>query len=119
MFSFMWQLPQDLLGMLLVRATGAVKAEHEGVTVYVHHVRWLSSCSLGRYILLRPNGGNITRTVRHELGHSRQSELLGPLYLPLIGLPSVAGNLLRRLVRFDYYSLPWEKWADKLGGVKR
>ena len=117
---YVWQLPQNLLGLVMILLLRCTRAEVNGVTVYVHHVRRLSSCSLGRYILLRHLPyTNSTVTVMHELGHCRQSRALGPLYLLLIGIPSVAGNLLHRRFRFDYYSLPWEKSADRLGGVKR
>jgi len=53
------------------------------------------------------------------MGHQKQSLYLGWLYLIIIGLPSVTGNLLNRVIDFDYYKQPWEAWADKLGGVKR
>ena len=63
------------------------------------------------------------KTVLHEIGHQKQSKILGWLYLLLVGLPSIIGNLLFRIkyvkTHFDYYNLPWEKWADKLGGVSR
>ena len=61
-------------------------------------------------------------TYRHEWGHCRQSFLLGWLYLPAIGLPSIVWAGLKRLGLFkdiDYYAFYTEKWADRLGGVKR
>ena len=57
----------------------------------------------------------------HEYGHCVQSLLLGPLYLPAVGIPSYAwANVpaLRRLRRekgISYYSIWPEKQANTLG----
>lgn len=66
------------------------------------------------------------RNREHEWGHTRQSRLLGPLYLPVVGVPSSA----RAVYAFFYRELTgrkWERyyagypenWADELGGVER
>lgn len=43
-----------------------------------------SGITLGNYIIV-----NNIKHLRHELGHTRQSKILGPLYLLVIGLPSL------------------------------
>ena len=63
---------------------------------------------------------------QHERGHRVQSRILGPLYLLVVGIPSVVRNLIFRvkqrkyplykLVKWYYSGYP-EKWADKLGHV--
>jgi hypothetical protein len=53
----------------------------------------------------------------HEFGHYRQSLLLGPLYLPLIGLPSVCWAMVKKAGLFaavPYCAFPTERWADRL-----
>lgn len=61
------------------------------------------------------------RILVHEFGHSVQSLLLGPLYLPVIGILSLGWNKLpmyRRLRRQSgrsYYSFWPEAWANRLG----
>ena len=49
--------------------------------------------------------------------------MLGPLYLIVIGLPSLIWAALhssvRRLRTVDYFSFYTERWADRLAGVKR
>lgn len=117
--SFLWQLPQNIMGLLAVVALGAYKDTYESdPAIYVHYRGFFSSVSLGGFIIV--NGHKYTeRTVLHEIGHQRQSRILGWLYLPLIGLPSLIGNILHRFIKFDYYRQPWEAWADRLGGVKR
>ncbi|GHU00152.1 hypothetical protein FACS1894186_0040 [Alphaproteobacteria bacterium] len=59
---------------------------------------------------------------RHEYGHSRQSLALGPLYLPVVMLPSFTLNRLAWALPtsvFDrrYYDFYTERWADAWGGV--
>lgn len=112
---FLWQLPQNVLGFLAAQALGA---ERQDDGTWAHGRRGLSSVSLGNYIILRTPCADRERTLMHERGHQRQSLYLGWLYLPLIGLPSAAGNVLHRAFDFDYYAQPWERWANRLGGIE-
>lgn len=83
--------------------------------------------SLGAFIFIDSpipkNHASTNRFVNHEYGHSLQSMLLGVFYLLVIGLPSViwAGcfDAWREKHKVSYYWLYCEKWADKMGGVKR
>ena len=66
-------------------------------------------------------------SVRHELGHSGQSLILGPLYLIVVGIPSFIMSLMSSFSyrhssgKFyaGYYKRFPENWADWIGGVKR
>lgn len=127
---YLWQLPQNILGLFVILVTGAKK------TAFVSE--WIASkwphfgVSLGNYIIFGGAGGDIT-SLKHELGHQKQSQILGPLYLILIGIPSFLWNLVTRILWIFstkertwlklliklYYHMPWEYTADKLGGVKR
>lgn len=64
--------------------------------------------------------------IDHDYGHSIQSRTLGPLYIPLVGVPSVARALYATIYckitgrRWARYYDGWpEKQADRLGGVDR
>ena len=136
--SYLWQLPQHLLGLALIFITGAKKSgyqtESNSDVVWFwkyepknRFTRYLSGASLGRYIVL-PRNAATWSTVMHEHGHSIQSRWLGPLYLLAIGIPSVCNNLYDRYAHktwdFEsrvawYYGRYPEKQADKLGGVNR
>ena len=66
-------------------------------------------------LVIKPKGYTPTKdTVRHEYGHIKQLEIIGPtVYMSTIGIPSMLN-----LGDGDYYDKPWEVTADILGGVK-
>lgn len=57
----------------------------------------------------------------HEYGHCIQSLFLGPLFIPVIAIPSVSWAFfpcfekLRRRKGLSYYWLYCEKWANRIG----
>lgn len=59
------------------------------------------------------------RLLVHEYGHTIQSLVLGPLYLLVIGIPSVLWGFLggrkRRDEQIPYCAFFTEKWANHLG----
>lgn len=119
---YMWQLPQNIAGMFC--SIKAKKIEDAGYTYYVKNNFYNSGVSLGKYIIFDKKvvgaNWNFAQSVLHETGHQKQSKMLGWFYLLIIGLPSLCGNIYSRIKRKSnkwYYSQPWEKWADKLGGV--
>jgi hypothetical protein len=62
------------------------------------------------------------RMTNHEWGHTRQSLMLGPLYLLVVGIPSICWLYINThwLTKLNYYtSMYTELWADKCGGVVR
>ena len=127
---FIWQVPQNIIGGIC-----SIKAERylyyymkDGNLVKVYFKKWFrSGVSLGDTIIIDSMCYDITdwalyKCIEHEYGHQRQSKILGPLYLIIIGILSLLGNIVFRLFKIDsrhYYKLPWEAWADKLGGVIR
>ena len=125
---WLWQLPQNILGLLVILFTGAGKTKDgrywaTGISFF--------GVSLGNYVIFGDMNDRyipVEQTIMHEQGHQKQSLYLGPLYLLLIGLLSIIGNVYDRVVHRHwnytarekwYYKLPWEAWADKLGGVIR
>jgi len=57
--------------------------------------------------------------IKHEYGHVLQSALLGPLFLLIIGIPSLTWARLfagwRKKHNKDYCSFYTESWAEKWG----
>ena len=134
---YIWQLPQNLLGAILLlfywpEETYDYKPyKHDsGLLVKLHYSsRLRSAISLGKHIIVSSAYKDYTGIAeRHEYGHCLQSLRLGWLYLIIIGLPSLLGNIWDRIAHKNwryadsvkwYYNQPWEKWADELGGVER
>ena len=124
---YIWQLPQNIVGLLLLLIYQHEKEYHrlKGRTFYFT-TEMPSGISLGNYIIM--NREDKEDGMKHEYGHTIQSRILGPFYLLIIGIPSGCGNLIDQYCHKGwpwakqmkwYYNLPWEKWADKLGHVKR
>ena len=95
----------------------------------MYTVKHLCDCgiSLGRRIIIDSDSRISEDTVRHEYGHQKQSVYLGWLYLIVVGIPSVCGNIIDRVFHKEwtskervrwYYSRFPENWADRLGGVE-
>ena len=131
---YIWQLPQNLLGLCFVlfcKDREPVRVEN-GNLVYVSK-RMNGGISLGKYSIISSLFFNSRTTkeqfhssevVRHEaFGHGTQSRILGPLYLIVIGLPSIIWAWLYGTVipctKNGYYRFYTESTADKLGGVIR
>jgi hypothetical protein len=125
-----WELPQNLLGAAVLGATLAagrvVSLERDRGRLFVQ-TRGLG-VSLGWFIFwsrgFAPAFAAAHRNRDHEYGHSVQSRWLGPLYLLVVGLPSVSrvaySVLHYRLTGRSwggYYSGWPEDHADRLGGV--
>lgn len=116
---WLWQFPQNYIAFLIYGCLGYLcyyGGKYNGknliITEYI-----LSNFSLGDYIFALPNSTD--KSLKHELGHSYQSQLLGWLYIPVITIPSVLHNLVHYIAyklgkEWDYYSFYTEKWADKL-----
>lgn len=82
------------------------------------------SMGLGMFIFISESAMTGERrefTLKHEYGHTVQSCILGPLFLPVIGLPSLlwAGLPVFRRYRerrgVSYYRFYPERWANFLG----
>lgn len=117
---FIWQLPQNLigLGVLLYYYLRYRKIQSVGKGIFLSTQFCSGGVCLGDIIILKANqDSDFSR--RHELGHRRQSMILGPLYLFIVGLPSACINIAARFsprISASYYQRFPENWANKLGG---
>lgn len=130
--KYIWQLPQNLLGLILIAFYRPERKHVLDNGVEVHYAtRMKGGISLGKYSIVNTchyrkdvNESLKRDTVRHEaIGHVKQSLMFGPLYLLVIGISSfVWCSIYGRLVPYTYngyYKFWTEKWADELAGVKR
>ena len=126
-----WQFPQHIIAYVIILINcKSIKlmVSKDGISHYLVDHLFNNAISLGNYIFLDSDGIFSYKTIKHEFGHQKQSLMLGPLYLIVIGLPSIIGNIIDRIKYkyfnkyydpYFYYKQPWEAWADKLGGVVR
>jgi hypothetical protein len=127
-----WELPQNVLGVAnLARLAARRRVERVGLErerVMIEIREGAAAVSLGAFVFFSKHDNPFVpvgpENRDHEYGHSIQSRLLGPLYLPLVGVPSSARAVYavvhrsvtgRRWSR--YYDGYPESWADRLGGV--
>ena len=91
---YIWQLPQNLLGLIVLAVVG-VNVPYD---IRGNRYRWPSSfvyfsnrisggISLGQYVILSSRYVGDVNAWYHERGHHLQSMILGPLYLLVIGIP--------------------------------
>ena len=120
---FTWALPQTLLGLIL-RGCGYKEITDCNYPELFIEVSWLkdSNFSLGRHVFIHGDFWGIDfDTIHHELGHSRQSLILGPLYLPVIALPSLMWHVWYYYIgkpKCSYYWFYTERWANRLAGIE-
>ena len=117
---YLWQLPQNIVGLLiLLFIKGEAKHRFNNITYY-YYDPFPGGISLGNYMIL---GNTWSESIKHEYGHAVQSRILGPLYLLVIGLPSIIwaglyGSVIKT-THNGYYRFYTEKWADKIANIKR
>ena len=118
---FIWQLPQHIVALIyfgyLVMMCKDLGVDSRYKQAIVIPCIMRGAVTLGNYVFVGLNS-EYRKTVKHELGHTIQSKILGPLYLIVIGIPSITYCGLRRLFpslrKKDYHSFYTEKWANNL-----
>lgn len=110
-----WGFPQTLAGGVLFLLNAAKPHFiYNGAVVTRWGIR--GSVSLGEFIFMSDKADDTI--LAHEYGHTVQSLILGPLYLLVIGLPSIvwAGFPLcvryRKERNYSYYRFYTERWAN-------
>lgn len=118
LLMWLWQFPQNMLA-LCIEGILCEAAYREGIvggnTMIYNDV--LPTMSLGNYIFVNTMFSNTD--IKHSHGHSKQSRILGPLYLVVIGIPSllhlIVYNICSKIgFSWDYYKFYTELWANKL-----
>ena len=129
---FIWELPQNIGGLLYLLFSYLLsevqKVEFEKGRVFIELKK--TGVSLGFFVFW-PSCDNryfklSSKNKMHEFGHSIQSRILGPLYLLLVGIPSIL-RVLYRILYYTFTGLRWknyykgypEDWADRLGDIIR
>lgn len=128
-----WGCAQTLLGFLVFLLHAKDKHYHYHGAI-VTEWQSKSSVSLGMFVFVTAEPFFFDklkdtytkeelaeRLLVHEYGHTIQSMILGPLYLPVMGIPSTLWGFLpccnkkRKREGTSYFSFFTESWANALG----
>ena len=114
--EYIWQLPQNLCGIVwrsvkknsIIARVGSTDASEVDAQIYL--MKSGGGLSLGKYIFISQTYKDQSLTIKHECGHVRQSKILGPLYLLVIGIPSILHAYLNSYIgccwkegKYNYY----------------
>jgi len=115
---FIWQLPQNLVALVMMPFLGklTLKTDRNYCLGYIG-TRMSGGISLGNFAFFSTSLGQREPEVAHEVdGHTVDSKIFGPLYLIIIGLPSILNAM------FDftecYYDFYTERLANKHAGLE-
>ena len=124
---WIWQLPQNLLGVIWKNIkkdsiiTPISNNDIKSVGAKAYLIKAGGTVTLGKYIFISQTYRDQGMTIKHECGHVKQSKMLGPLYLIVIGIPSILHRWLNDYIGCDeesgYSHFYTEKLADKLMGI--
>lgn len=122
LMDWVWQLPQNLCGLVYKACISEDISNHwysEPNHAHIYIKETNGGVTLGKYIFVYKRYNNLSYVVTHETGHVQQSRILGPLYLLVIGLPSIIWAATHRSIapEKDYYWFFTESWANKLAGI--
>ena len=119
--KFIWQLPQIIIAFvyyLYLKFNNDIldTCSYQEAIVFIKK-KSKGSVTLGNIIFLSPKATE--KTIKHEWGHTRQSLVLGPLYLIIIGIPSIIWASIHKKIapNKSYYWFFTEASANKLGGL--
>ena len=117
LWQWTWGFPQTLLGLILYLIhKDKPHSTYHGCIV----TRWKQrgSMGMGMFLFL---GCEDAEVRVHEFGHSVQSVFLGPLFLPIMGIPSFLWcnipyfRRMRKEKGVSYYCFYPESTANRLG----
>lgn len=119
----LWQLPQSIIGWLMLLyfiVVGKVRYINYVWDAFIFEASDMSgSISLGTIIICDEYGAKHPEIIQHELGHVKWSKYTGPLYLLIIGIPSILwAALYKKLGYKNYYQFYTEATANKAGYVE-
>ena len=120
--KWLWQFPQNMLALCIegILCQAAYRVGKADGNIIIMNIVLPSAMSLGDYLFVSPMSSQ--KSIQHECGHSKQSDILGPLYLIVIGIPSLLHNIVHYLcskigIKWNCYSFYTESWANKLVGI--
>ena len=116
---FIWQLPQNIIALFILPFIGKIDfISYKKFCFAFKAESMVGGISLGNFAFISPNNAKKVANIKHEQeGHSVDSKIFGPLYLPVIGIPSIMWAWLgdENKCYYDFYT---EKRANKHAGLE-
>ena len=119
LWQWTWGFPQTLIGAIIYLIHR--KCPHDRFHgCIVTYWTWRGSMGMGMFLFIDPK--NPPQIIVHEFGHAVQSAILGPLFLPIMGIPSILWCNLpqcrkHRKNQVSYYRFYPERTANRLGSL--
>lgn len=115
---FIWQLPQNIVALVMMPFLGKLRLiSYRQFCFAFEGSKMAGGISLGSFAFLSPYSAKQETSVAHEqLGHTVDSKIMGPLYLFIIGIPSIFHAWLHTNCPC-YYHFYTERWANKHAGL--
>ena len=117
LWQWTWGFPQTLIGAVIYLICRKCPHDRYRGTV-VTHWNQKGSLGVGMFLFL---GSHDPEVRVHEYGHAVQSLILGPLFLPVMGIPSFLWcnipyfRRMRKEKGISYYRFYPESTANRLG----
>jgi hypothetical protein len=109
-FRFSWEIPQTLLGVFFAHGIFLLCRPSiykiEGSVILHYASPFVYGVALGSIIIGTFHPQKDFEFLAHEYGHTLQSKILGPLYLPVIGIPSLVSAAF-------FSSSHFQRWFEK------
>ena len=116
---FLWQLPQNIIALVMMPFLGKLKLiSYKNFCFAFEGENMSGGISLGTFAFVSTYNAKKPLVIKHEQeGHTFDSKIFGPLYLLVIGLPSILWAWLGddNKCYYDFYT---EKWANNHAGLE-
>ena len=115
-WQVLWGMPQNVVGAAMYARLLRGRRHYTYRSAFVTEWALDAGLSLGMFVFVPRNSPR--SLVVHEYGHTLQSLILGPFYLPAIVVPSMIWAGTPRLRRYrsshdySYYRFYCERWVN-------
>lgn len=106
--KFIWEFPSNIVALLLMFFLGIDSMQFvKQRGIIISKMSYQGGLTLGNFVFVENFAAPL---VKHEFGHIRQGWALGPLYLLVIGLPSLIWCLIYKSTGKPYEWFYTEHW---------
>lgn len=106
--KLIWELPSNIVAILLFFFLGVDRFDFDSKKgIVIVTMSYQGGLTLGCFIFVSKESYHL---IQHEMGHIRQGWVTGPLYLLVIGLPSLVWCCIYKYTGKTYDWFYTERW---------